>query len=195
MISSDLSDITKNILCFYNTKYNKLDLELKKIEQKKIKTGIDLSQKMWEKLLVCDKNNDNKPDDFNKNPENLCKTTQDIDITNIICKINIISDKNFIEKMILYRKLEIEKKVKEILFLVSFQKYLHINHLYLQNFNPPPNKQSDYKNLNDNINSVGLKNIKFLYTELCQKYEILRNKTFCKYIFTEDRYNKLVKSV
>ena len=100
--------------------------------------------------------------------------------------ISFVSDKIFTEKIILYRKLEIEKKLKFIISTLTYQKYMKMNQMYLNVFRDEiivENKSGvNIKLQNMLINQIAI-TTEVLQSEIIDKNTMLICKTIDKYNF------------
>ena len=233
-----LTGITTDLLLLFNKKYNKLDLEVKTLEDINLKLPNgsikNTTKKMWEQLLFYNKIKNNTDSPFNdetipfiKKIESLYDINEkdemknqlydiyeNIDIINKykelekICldkkntknflNISFVSDKIFTEKIILYRKLEIEKKLKFIISTLTYQKYMKMNQMYLNVFRDEiivENKSGvNIKLQNMLINQIAI-TTEVLQSEIIDKNTMLICKTIDKYNFLIDHYKKLVTTL
>ena len=199
-----LSDITKEILKIYNTKFDKNEKEEEELEKEVKLNEEQLLKKYNDILLCCDSGKliRNIPDERDEiDPIKLINETNQVieidnskDVCNIICKMNYIEDKSFINKMMIYRVAEIKKRLMFIKYNIEIYKLIITDILNLQY-----KIESDLIENNDEV-KYELKQLNFqknLVKEYLDKYVVesekyIINTSICKFLFLQDRYKKLV---
>jgi hypothetical protein len=203
-----LSDITKELLKAYNEKFDKNEKDEENIIQKPKKFDENyLAEKYNELLLCCEQqistpknyetDSDNEDYDPVKMYNNQTTTPRLIDnskdVCNTICKMNYIEDKSFVNKMMTYRIAEIQKKLMFIKYNIEIYKYIITGILNLQ-------YKRDAKIITSSSIEEELKRLleikanvkKYLEEYVIKLEQYILNTTICKYLFLQDRYNKLV---
>lgn len=202
-----LSDITKELLKAYNEKFDKNENDDENIQKPRKFDENYLADKYNELLLCCEQQNlmpnkhetdsDNEDYDPIKMYNSQTTTPQLIDnrkdICNTICKMNYIEDKSFVNKMMTYRIAEIQKKLMFIKYNIEIYKYIITGILNLQ-------YKRDVKIITSSSIEEEMKRLLQIKAEVknyLEEYVIklekyILNTTICKYLFLQDRYNKLV---
>uniref|UniRef100_A0A6C0K3J7 Uncharacterized protein n=1 Tax=viral metagenome TaxID=1070528 RepID=A0A6C0K3J7_9ZZZZ len=199
-----LSDVTKEILKIYNTKFDRNEKEEEELE-KEVKLNEEQLLKKYNDILLCrnsDKNITNKPrdkdDDFDPiklvNESNQIETDNNKDVCNVICKMNYVEDKSFINKMIIYRIAEIKKRLMFIKYNIEIYKLIITNILNLQ-YKIDSGHIENNDETTGELNELNLQ--KKLVKEYLEKYVVksetyIINTSICKFLFLQDRYKKLV---
>jgi hypothetical protein len=210
----DLSDITKNILSFYNKKFDSLENELTQIEKIEGESGDKIAKEFDELLLCCNK--EIKPTVQYEDPEKtFCAKNNKNDIRKIIFEGDLIGDKEFVKKVILYRKLEIKKQLVSLELDLVFLNYLVIHSINIEYARDIKEEQhiigDMYKNVNlDNLSEeinesiselinyfryLLLKNGRVKTVEELnnnQSFKQYENNTLCRYQTLSERANVLL---
>jgi hypothetical protein len=150
---NELSEVTKNILSFYNTKFDALEKEMDQLENVKININDNKIQENFDNLILCC-NKAIKPSELLNDPESkFCNNNNNnnINYNNILSLKGAIGDKEFVRKVVLYRKLEIKKQLVSLELELVFLNYLVIHSVNLEYMTKLNNKQvigNMYKNVN-----------------------------------------------
>ena len=200
-----LSDVTKQILKIYNTKFDQNEKEEEDLE-KEVKLNEEQLLKKYNDILLCcnsGKPISNIPDDERdeidpikliSESNQLVETNNSKDVCNVICKMNYIEDKSFINKMMIYRIAEIKKRLMFIKYNIEIYKLIITDILNLQ-YKIESGYVENNDEVKDELNQLNFQ--KGLVMEYLDKYVIesekyIINTSICKFLFLQDRYKKLV---
>jgi hypothetical protein len=200
-----LSDVTKQILKIYNTKFDQNEKEEEDLE-KEVKLNEEQLLKKYNDILLCcnsGKPISNIPDDerdeidpikLMSESNQLVETNNSKDVCNVICKMNYIEDKSFINKMMIYRIAEIKKRLMFIKYNIEIYKLIITDILNLQ-YKIESGYVENNDEVKDELNQLNFQ--KGLVMEYLDKYVIesekyIINTSICKFLFLQDRYKKLV---
>lgn len=200
-----LSDVTKQILKIYNTKFDQNEKEEEELE-KEVKLNEEQLLKKYNDILLCC--NSGKPisnipyderDEFDPiklitESNQLVETNNSKDVCNVICKMNYIEDKSFINKMMIYRIAEIKKRLMFIKYNIEIYKLIITDILNLQ-YKIESGYVENNVEVKYELNQLNFQ--KGLVKEYLEKYVIesekyIINTSICKFLFLQDRYKKLV---